>query len=62
MGCYKINNGSFKTWSAAREDCLDDSLNLTMATNATIPNATTHLIALEAVTEKTALFYWLTGK
>jgi len=60
MGCYKIVNGLNMTWSAAREYCENQSSNLTG--NGTVSNATTHLVALEVVTEKTSLFYWLKGK
>ncbi|CAF2040253.1 unnamed protein product [Rotaria magnacalcarata] len=57
LGCYKINNGTNMTWSAAQQNCLNDAKRL--SPNVTEPNPVTHLIALELVTEKTALFYWM---
>ncbi|CAF4611296.1 unnamed protein product [Rotaria sp. Silwood1] len=50
-------NGSNETWSNARQYCYNDSSLLSV--NETVTNFTTHLIALEHVTEKTSLYYWM---
>ncbi|CAF1519957.1 unnamed protein product [Rotaria sordida] len=57
LGCYKIMNGSNMTWSEARQSCFND-LSL-LSHNDIVINSTTHLIALEHVTEKTSLYYWM---
>ncbi len=48
------------TWSKARDTCKNDTHKLRL--NETVPNATTHLVALEIDREKNALFYWMYGK
>lgn len=58
-GCYKIINGTVKTWEEARAYCLNDTVVLF---NETEPNSVTHLVALEHLIEKNSLFYWMTGK
>ena len=57
-GCYKVNNGSNMTWSAAQEYCNNDLNNST--NNYT--NGITHLAALEIAMEKTAVLHWLAGR
>jgi hypothetical protein len=48
------------TWSKARDLCKNDTGAL--RSNETVPNAITHLVALEVETEKNSLFYWMYGK
>ncbi|CAF2496182.1 unnamed protein product [Rotaria sp. Silwood2] len=44
-------------WIDARQYCFNDSSSLSI--NDTVINSTTHLVALEHVTEKTSLYYWM---
>ncbi|CAF1174687.1 unnamed protein product [Adineta steineri] len=58
QGCYKVINGTGGgSWNYAREYCYNDSS--VLLKNETVPNATTHLLALEVLTEKNSLFYWM---
>lgn len=54
-----MNNGTNVTWIEARNTCLNE-INL-MGSNWTVLNASTHLIALEHPTERSALLYWMKG-
>jgi hypothetical protein len=61
MGCYKINNGSFLTWSGARQYCDNESTTLLPTWSGYVANATTHLLALDLAMEKTAFVNWMAG-
>jgi hypothetical protein len=58
MGCYKIMNGLNLTWSEARQYCHNESDKLLQSGNY-VQNATTHLLALEFITEKTGMINWM---
>jgi hypothetical protein len=57
-GCYKLMLGVKMTWFDARQYCLEDSLGLPDNVTNEVAN---HLVALENVLEKNALFFWMRG-
>ena len=48
------------TWSHAQQYCRNELS--TFSSNETVPNSTTHLVALENVREKTAMIRYMNGK